>query len=100
MKTSMPASVWSLSCVQTGRSSLSATVGQSSGFAVCDALLGLLTMVAVLACGRPVDRHDLERCEQQRQRPTLVYAAVVPGPLLPRWAAGRVDAVVGRQEHL
>jgi hypothetical protein len=36
------------------------------GVAVRDALLGLLAVILVLAPGLPLDRHDLERCEQQR----------------------------------
>jgi hypothetical protein len=53
------------------------------GVAVCDALLGLLTMVVVLACGLPVDRHDLERCEQQRRVEAALgcKAGNVPGDL-------------------
>jgi hypothetical protein len=37
------------------------------GIAGSDALFGLLTVVLVLARGLPVDRHDLERREQQRR---------------------------------
>jgi hypothetical protein len=53
------------------------------GVAVCDALLGLLTMVVVLARGLLVDRHDLERCEQQRRVEAALgcKAGNVPGDL-------------------
>ncbi len=68
VKTSRPAVARSLSWDQTGRSRVSAraTVGQSSGAACGDALLGLLAMPVVVGRGLPLDGHDLQRGEQQR----------------------------------